>query len=348
MNAQMLLQYFASSASDNITGVALLVTGGCGGTWAYVDASGNTVSRNSTYFNTHPVFGGIQDVMIDGQYMVKIPKFYYKRAIISGGANNGKEAWWISDQPVDGYVVHPAFKSGGAVIDQIYIGKYQASMDGSKLGSKPGVLPAVSRSLTQFQTDASARNVSGVSGFMLWSVFQWSAIQWLYLAENATMDSQAKTGQGRIYESSAATVDASDVAQATYRGIVGLWGNVDQLIDGLKIMSGTINLWDRNGGKTWVDSGKAPSYVNLVTYPVTFMDTNGSGYDMDDVFIGKGISDTYADATLPDVQFFTAGDGFPYVGGRWSFGTYAGLWAINVSTSPANTNASVSTRLAKV
>ena len=221
--------------SGQAAGVALITPGGGGGTWAYVDKDGNTVPvPGTTQFTTHPVWGGIQDVIVDGQYMVKIPKFYIRRAMISSGTNTGKEAWWISNQPVDGYAVHPAFKVGGSEVNQIYVGKYQASMDGSKLGSKPGVLPAVSRSLTQFQTDASARNVGGVSGFGLWSVYHWSAIQWLYLVENATMDSQTKTGQGRVNVSSAANVDASDVAQATYRGIVGLWGNVWQWLDGLK------------------------------------------------------------------------------------------------------------------
>lgn len=349
MNAQMLLQYFASSASPNITGVALLATGGSGGSWAYVDASGNTVSRNSTYFNTHPVFGGIQDVMIDGQYMVKIPKFYYKRAIISGGANNGKEAWWISDQPVDGYVVHPAFKSGGAVIDQIYAGKYQASMDGPKLGSKPGVLPAVNRTLTQFQADASARNVSGVSGFMLWSVFQWSAIQWLYLVENATMDSQAKTGQGRVNSSSTANVDASDVAQATYRGIVGLWGNVYQWVDGLKTISGVISLWDRNGNKTWVNTGQTPPHTDNYTYPVTFMDSNGSGYDMDDVFLSKTGPTSNSGATAPDGQYLNGTrECSLMVGGNCGTGSGAGLWCVWCANAADESSALSGARLAKV
>ena len=332
-----------------VTGVALLATGVSGGSWAYVDASGNTVSRNSTYFNTHPVFGGMQDVMIDGQYMVKIPKFYYKRAIISGGANNGKEAWWISDQPVDGYVVHPAFKSSGAVIDQIYVGKYQASMDGSKLGSKPGVLPAVGRSLTQFQTDASARNVSGVSGFGLWSVYHWSAIQWLYLVENATMDSQSETGQGRVSAPSAANVDASDVAQATYRGIVGLWGNVWQWMDGLKAISGVINLWDREGNQTWVNTGQTPPNINSSTYPVTFMDANGSGYDMDDVFIGKTGPTNNSGATAPDYQYWNDSAGsFPIVGGAWSPGAAAGLWHVTCGDAASNSSPYFGARLAKV
>jgi hypothetical protein len=333
-----------------VSGVALITPGGDGGTWAYVDEDGNTVpDPGAAYFSTHPVWGGMQDVVVDGQYMVKIPKFYIRRATIGSGANTGKEAWWISDQPVDGYVVHPAFKVGGSEVDQIYVGKYQASMDGSKLGSKPGVLPAVSNTLTEFQAAAAARNVSGVSGFGLWSVYHWSAIQWLYLVENATMDSQSETGQGRVSASSAANVDALDVAQATYRGIVGLWGNVWQWMDGLKTIGGVINLWDREGNQTWVNTGQTPPNMNNSTYPVTFMDANGSGYDMDDVFIGKTGPTSNSGATVPDYQYWNnSAEYFPFVGGNWSRGAGAGLWDVDCSYAASASYTGVGARLAKV
>ncbi len=333
----------------NIIGVACTATGGGGGTWVHVDQSGNTITPGASYFNDHPVFGGIQDVTIDSQSMVKIPKFYIKRATISGGANDGKEAWWISDQLVSGFSIHPAFRSGSSDINQVYVGKYQASSDGTKMKSVSGVLPAVSKSLTTFQSEASARNTGGVTGFMLWSMFQWSAIQWLYLVENKTMDSQTKTGAGRVNKSSAAKVDASDVAQATYRGIVGLWGNVYQWIDGLKTdSSGHINLWDRDGNKGWVDTGKKRSAADGVIYPTTFMSDSGTGYDFDDVFIGNTGPTSNSDATAPDYQYFTTGEYFPIVGGYWGFGADAGLWSVDCGYAASDSHTHIGARLAKV
>lgn len=344
------VKFTTKQAFANVAGVALIATGGDGGTWAYIDDDGNTVADpGAAYFNAHPVFGGMQDVLVDGQAMVKIPKFYIKQAVISGGANNGKPAWWVSDQPVAGYEVHPAFKSGGSEVDQIYIGKYQASMEGSKLASKSGVLPAVSRSLTQFIADANARNVSGVSGFMLWSVYQWSAIQWLYLVENATMNSQAKTGQGRVSASSAANVDASDVAQATYRGIVGLWGNVYQWMDGLKTSGGSIHLWDRDGNKTWVNTTKRRTAAVGTIYPTTFMAHSAATYDFADVFIGDTGPTSNTSATAPDQQYFNEdGEYFPYVGGHWSNAAGAGLWYVYCGSAASSAYTSVGARLAKV
>ena len=338
-------------AFANIIGVCCTATGGDGGAWVYVDEAGATIAApGSTYFNAHPVFGGIQDVTLDSQVMVKVPKFYFKRAVISTGANSGKEAWWISDQPVSGYEIHPAFRNVGADIDQIYVGKYQASSDGIKMKSVAGVLPAVSKSLTTFQAEAAARNTGGVTGFMLWSVFQWSAIQWLYLVENATMDSQEKTGMGRVSTASAANVDAADVAQATYRGIVGLWGNVWQWMDGLKTVAttGYVNLWDRNGNKTWVDTGRKRSAADGTIYPTTFMDGAGTGFNYDDVFIGNTGPTSNADATAPDYQYFALGEYFPFVGGNWGDDLNAGLWSVNCSYAASITGADIGARLAKV
>jgi len=74
--------------------------------------------------------------------------------------------------------------SAGNEIAQFYYGKYQARFDGTKLQSLSGGTPAVSRTFTQFQADAGARNTGGVTGFMLHSFWQLSAIQMLYLVEN--------------------------------------------------------------------------------------------------------------------------------------------------------------------
>uniref|UniRef100_I2Q2M6 Uncharacterized protein n=1 Tax=Desulfovibrio sp. U5L TaxID=596152 RepID=I2Q2M6_9BACT len=333
----------------NIIGVVCTATGGGGGTWAWVDASGNATTPAAGYFNGHPVFGGITDVTVDGQAMVKIPKFYIKRATLAAGAYSGKEAWWVSDQPATGFRLHPAFYNAGAEVAQIYVGKYQASSDGTKLKSVSGVAPAVSTTLTAFQGLATARNVSGVTGFMLWSVYQWSAIQWLYLLENATMDSQTKTGQGRVSQSSAANVDATDVAQATYRGIVGLWGNVYQWMDGLKTDGTQICMWDNAGNKTWVTTGRTRTAAAGWVYPLTFMAQSGASYNFSDAFIGDTGPTSNSGATAPDGQHFDPASAyFPIVGGSWGDGAGAGLWYVLCVNSASGASTSVGARLAKV
>lgn len=334
----------------NIIGVVCTATGG-GGTWVWIDSTGNAVTPAVGYFNSHPVFGGIMDVTIDGQAMVKIPKFYIKRAVLPvGSAYAGKECWLISDRPDEGFRLHPAFYNTGSVIDQIYIGKYQASSDGSKLRSVSGVLPVVSQSITTFKSLATARNVSGITGFMLWGMYHLSAIQWLYLVEMATMDSQTKTGAGRTSASSAANVDASDVAQATYRGIVGLWGNVYQFIDGIKTDGSQISLWDNSGNATFIPTGQwRSSTENGGYYPITFMNQSGTTYNFGDVFIGDNVTSSATDALSTDTQSLSTviGDYVAAVGGNWGAGVGAGLWMLqNIASSAEYSH--YGTRLAKI
>jgi|GEM_PF-1816890 len=343
------VEFTTAASFAQIMGVALVTAGGGGGTWARVNANGDTIVPASGYFDAHPVWGGVTDVTIDGQAMAKIPAFYVKRGLIASGANAGKEAWWISDTPVEGFHLHPAFRAAGSDIDQIYIGKYQGSLNSAKLASLPGVAPAVSRSLTQFQADAAARNVSGVAGFMLWSIYQWSAIQWLYLIEKATMDSQTATGQGRVNTTSAANVDAVDVAQATYRGMVGLWGNVHQWMEGLKTGSNVISLWDANGNKTWVNTTRKRTAAAGWIYPTSFLSQSGTDYNFGDHFIGDTGPTTNSGATVPDGQYFSeANDYFPFVGGDWASAAGAGLWCVHCGYAASSSHPDVGARLAKV
>ena len=283
------------------------------------------------------MWGGIVDQIIDGQMMVKIPKFYYRRGV----AADGKPAWWISDQQISGFTVFPAFVLDGVEADQFWYGKYQASEVGGKLQSVAGVLPKVSTSLTDFLAMATARNTGAVEGFRLHHYDMWLAIQWLYLIESATMDSQTNTGQGRVSASSAANVDAADVAQATYRGIVGLWGNVYQWLDGVRTKNSLIER--RTYTDDWLSSGEsAPNN----TYPITFRTTSA------DSFIPDTFATSNANATLPDQVYWrataNATEYYPSVGGVWSQSAGAGLWCVYCVSAASSANAGIGSRLARV
>ena len=340
-------QYGAESAAYSATvtvlaaqviGVALRATGGPGGTWDHVDEAGNTIATPSaSYFNGHPIWGGIGDVVVDGQDMVEIPKFYWKR-----GTAGGDSAWWISDQPLTGFSVMPAFVLDGTEVDAIQVGKYQASESGGKMQSIPGVLPWVDMTIGTAITNAEARNVSGVAGFRLWHYDMWLAIQWLYLIENASMDSQTVTGEGRVNESEAANVDAADVAQATYRGVVGLWGNVRQWMDGARTLNGVIERRDYNG--SWTSTGESVPNGGSTQYPITFRPTG------DESWIANTFSTSNDNtATLPDYRRWRdGGEYYPFVGGNWSNGASAGLWSVNCYYDSSDAYPLIGARLARV
>ena len=77
-------------------------------------------------------------------------------------------------------------------------------------------------------------------------------IQLLALMEACTSDTQAAYGRGRVDTDSAANVDATDVSTAKWRGHVGLWGNVWQMVDGIDVATtGKLRLFKNDGTEEW-------------------------------------------------------------------------------------------------
>lgn len=330
----------------NVIGIAMLATGGGAGTWSRIDEKGAAKVTDVSYFSSHATYGAIQDQMIDGQYMVRIPAFYVKRGTIASGAYAGKKAVWISDQPAAGFSLHPAFMEAGAPLQQFWVGKYQGVADGSKLGSKPGLMPMVSIDFSSMQGRAAARNTTGVSGFALWSIYQLSAIQTLTMIEMGGADSQALIGQGNTANWAVQVVDSAVVAQATWRGIVGLWGNVQQFVDGLQVDGARkYKVWDRNGNKTYLTTTiVAPGSS---TYPVTMAEDIGVDYDLRDIFVPATGDSAASNGSYGDI-FSVGVSSVACIGGNVNQGTNPGLFALNISKTLASTDSSVGGRLAKV
>lgn len=316
-----------------------------------IDADGNTLSGaeynfGGAYYSLHGAFA-LADEVIDSQNMVRVPAMWYRRATLSSGPNSGKEAWWVADGPAPGFVLHPAFMKGGNPIPHFWIGKYQGVNDGgTKLGSFGGTTPLVSLNISQFQGRAAARNVGGQSGWMMWSYYQLAVIQMMAMIETGSTDSQASIGQGRVNQGNAANVDAADVAQATYRGVVGLWGNVYQWIDGLKYVSSVVNLWDRGGNKGWVSTGLSSKPANGFTTAVN--GSSGGGHDFRDIFFALTTTTSEGAGTWRDYQYVNyTGDTFPAHGGSWGGVAGAGLWCVYCSYSASDGYTYLGARLAK-
>ena len=334
------------AAFANVIGIAMLATGGGGGTWARVDENGATKVTDASFFSSHATYGAIQDQLVDGQSMVRVPAFYVKRGTIASGANTGKKAVWISDQPAAGFTLHPAFKNAGADLTQFWVGKYQGTTDGAKLGSKAGLTPLVSIDFPTMQARATARNTAGVSGFALWSIYQLSAIQTLAMIEMGGADSQALIGQGNVNTSAVQAVDSVTVAQATWRGIVGLWGNVYQMVDGLQTdASSKFKIWDRNGNKSYLTTTRTTPSGG--SYPVTMAEDAGVDYDLRDIFAAATVDATASNGSYGD-YFYGAANNVAYHGGFYGHGSYAGLFYLYVYNAASYASAFVGGRLAKV
>lgn len=330
----------------NIIGIVCTATGGGAGSWQRVDGNFNAITTTAATFNNHPTYAGIVAQTIDGQAMMKVPKFYVKAGTVPSGAYAGKRYWMVSDQPVAGFSVHPAFMNAGAQIDQFWVGKYQGTNDGgTKLGSAAGTTPLVSIDFPTMQARANARNAGGVTGFGLWDYYKLEAARLLAVIEIGGTDSQTLIGQGHVSGSSALATDNATVAQATWRGIVGLWGNVWQMVDGLRTnASGQYEIWDSQGNKTWVNTGiSAPASG----YPVTFANASGVGFDTNPLMLPATSSTTASNGSTAD-YFYSAPGCVAYHGGVWGNGVNAGLFCLDVITAASISRSNIGGRLAKV
>jgi hypothetical protein len=129
----------------------------------------------------------------NGDVMVEIPKFYYKR--VKTGI---VEEFWICASKLPGYELHPLFIDNGKEVSKVFHSVYNASSytdetdNKVKLQSITGVQPRVRTKRAAFRT--YARNKGTVWGIEDISCV--NALQLLYLVEYADTNSQEKLGSG--------------------------------------------------------------------------------------------------------------------------------------------------------
>ena len=339
-----------------VIGICCVEDGGGSGLWFNIDAEGQPVSPPRSYFDYHPTYNALRRVLVDGQMMQEHHKFYYKAFEIASGPFAGRRGRCISPGQMDGFKPFPSFLKGGQEVDTWYCGTFQATDEGGspkKLGSRPGKAPFVNVNFPTMQGYCRNRNVGGVDGFDMWNIYQAAEIQLLALIESATPDSQAYYGRGRVDTTSAANVDATDVATATWRGHVGLWGNVWQMCAGLEIStSGTVKLWKNDGSREFVDTGfVCPAYDGSnPAYMQTLKTGNGEGFDFEDIFFPATTTTSATAGTIPDGFWGRNGSAgnVCYLGADWSVGVRAGLFACDLIESPAHAFTLIGCRLAKM
>lgn len=321
-----------------------IIFGKTNGQWQRIDKDGNGIDVVTSYFGEHPSYAGIQDEAIDGQHMVRVPAFYYRSGFIEAGENIGKKAVWISDEPAEGFSIHPAFMHKSRELKAFYIGKYQGTPDGDKLGSQPGLMPLTNINFPAMQKAADARN-RVFDGFQLWSIYHLGAIQMLALIEMGTPDAKSVLGNGCVNGSCVRPVDDTEVAQATWRGIVGLWGNVFQMVDGLQTdAERRYRIWDAEGNKSYVDTGvKSPDsgWFHRRTR------RHGNRFDMGAVFVAKKTRDG-RDASAYGNYFWGYENAVAYHGGYYGNGATAGLFCLHVHDAASSASPNIGGRLAKV
>ena len=290
-------------------------------------------------------WAGICSVTIDGQAMVKIPKFYVRCYTPTSGAFAGKVCREISDCAQTGYHVHPAFVHNGAEMPCFYIGAYEAYNAGSgKAGSKSGQTPWVSIDNPAAISACAARN-TGASGseqygWHLQTIYERAAISMLMMIELGTPNVQTAIGAGNV-SSSAAVATGSTAAK--WRGIHEFWGNVWEHTDGATTdASSILHIFSTQGDGTYVSTGVVPAggWIKKVS------EASGTNFDLNDVFIPTVSDGTESNGTFGD-YCWVAANCVLYMSGYWGYGSQAGAFSFDVGDASSGAGAGFGFRVAK-
>ena len=304
-------------------------------------------------FSVRKPWAGITKVTVDGQTMVKIPKFYVRKCTPTSGSYKGKPCWEIADNKADGFHVHPAFMHNGVEIDYFYIGAYGASRDVSnsaKAASLTAKTPWTSIYYDNAIEACTARN-TGASGseqygWHMQNVWERSAVALLALVELGSPDVQTKIGAGNS-SSSAAVVTGS--TNAVYRDMHELWGNVWECVDGFRGggVTTSARVFDNQGNQTYINTG-ATLPTGTDAWVKDILTATGTNFDLNDGFFPSSVDSTQANGTFSVCYWYPrSSDYVAYIGGHWRDGTSCGLFFWRLNSASAYSDAHVGFRVAK-
>lgn len=235
---------------------------------------------------------------IDGNQMVKIPKYYVKV-----DNTDTKMEVRISPTKRSGYHVSPAHcdrGDGKGERDYIYVSRY--TLDSSYKSTSGN------ESLSNITRDTARTNIiqNNIEGFYQYDYLTYLTILYLYIVEFANWNAQDTVGYGYSDSGNTAqtktgatndmtyhtgTAGASRRANATiqYRHIENLWGNLWQFVDGIYFSDTTIN---------------------VIKNPNKFSDTkNGTSLSFTRASDSGYISDLGSDDVNPEYIYPTANGG---------------------------------------
>lgn len=227
----------------------------------------------SSPFDSIMPWAGIERVTIDGNELVKIPKFWFKVT-----KNGSAMTFQIANYAAEGFHVSPAHMDrgdGSGERDYVYVGRYHCSSTDYK--STSGSSPKVS--ITRSAARTGIHNLG--SDYWQFDFAMFWTIRLLYLVEFADWDSQKVIGYGCGNNKSVVTMGYTDsmpyhtgttassrttyAASTQYRYIDGIWDNVRDWCDGIRFSSSTIYTY--LNPSTYSDSSGGTNIGRISTSP---------------------------------------------------------------------------------
>lgn len=315
-----------------------------------VPALGGT-GGSSPFDSCYP-WSEIERVTIDGNELVKIPKFWYR--IVK---HNNELSFQIADGPVEGFNVSPAHADRGdgkGERDYVYIGRYQCTSSNYKSVTNTAVMTNITR--------ATARSsiTSLGSGYYMKDFALYWTIRMLYLVEFADWDSQKVIGYGcgdGVGPVNTGTTDNMSYHTGTmhsarttygtgiqYRWIEDPWANAYDWCDGIRFSGSDIYVFnnpseysDTTGG---IKIGTRPTTSGYITQ---WSVPSVSGYDwaLYPSTVSGGSGSTY----VADVCFYVSSGVELCVGGSYGQRDMYGAFFLNGNCTESESWGDIGARL---
>ncbi len=187
----------------------------------------------------------------NGMVLTYIPEFYYKRYV-----ENDYEYIKISEYPIEGYIKSKPFS----------VGRYESSWNGSKLASKSGTFPEISRNITWFRTQSRALG----NGFGQLD-YRYFLLQMLYLVEYANYNSQSILGNGEVgYRF--ADADKALLAETGVNRIIVSTTVANQFSVGQAISIGNNSMWNNSVASNRIITSKEAYSSGEITGTAVYFD----------------------------------------------------------------------------
>lgn len=272
---------------------------------------------------------------------------------------------------------HPAFVIGGEVYDEIYISVYP----NCEINGKPYSLPFQKLWTNITNDDAAKACFSKGEGWHLMTAAEWGLIANISLKNGTLPHGNTNCGKyhadesekGVVYDNYR-TLAGSGPATWTHNhkpdGVHDLCGNVWEMVRGLRIKDGMLQASKNNDAAMDIDlSETSGDWLPIVDGECNAIYASVSGGDIT-LTTYEDISQDYDGCEWGDVNMdceseqlkelalysgennaylyidSTDGEYFPYRGGYWAYGTYAGVFCTNVGNSRTHSSALIGFRSA--
>ena len=328
----------------------------------YVNNGMSAEDCGSPFDNLYPWNGMVRET-VDGNEVVKIPKFWYKIE-----KTNSKLSIQIADAPRTGFSVSPAHRARGSYPEQnyVYIGRYHSD---SNYKSTSGIIPVANITRATARTNQAAIG----SGYYQLDFSLWITIWMLYLVEFANWNTQSMIGYNCGNNSSKENTGSTDTMPyhtgtmqtskttygvgVQYRYIEDPWGNVLDWCDGITFGPDENNnagegIYCFEDFENYSDSYSASGAVlvgrraNVSNYIQDFDQSNVSGFDW---VLYPGNGDTAnSQNQVPDGCYFNASGVVLYVGGSYSQSASRGLFFLSGNYTASYQYGSIGVRLQKI